>query len=209
MFCIFWSKFGDSSSNLWRVIAQISSWLTDTRTHAGNDNTRRPKLASGKRRHGPLARYVTLRVAHAPGLPETFSTPLRVSDLDMHHGTCVTHVPWCMPRSLTSGSPWIRWRGKRSRHSRRVLNPQFYVSGKIPIGCRGVLSHRQISIIYQCLPANHLFCRDWWGMSYWANDIALNIINHLDMTGANPWVERFLVWQSKTFRRQGGRKSDF
>ena len=23
-----------------------------------------------------------------------------VSDPDMHHGTCVTHVPWCMPGSL-------------------------------------------------------------------------------------------------------------
>ena len=26
-----------------------------------------------------------------------------VSDLDMHHGTCVTHVPWCMSGSLTRG----------------------------------------------------------------------------------------------------------
>ena len=26
-----------------------------------------------------------------------------VSDLGMHQGTCVTHVPWCMWRSLTSG----------------------------------------------------------------------------------------------------------
>ena len=26
-----------------------------------------------------------------------------VSDSDMHHGTCVTHVPWCMSGSLTRG----------------------------------------------------------------------------------------------------------
>ena len=26
-----------------------------------------------------------------------------VSDRGMHHGTCVTHVPWCMSRSLTRG----------------------------------------------------------------------------------------------------------
>ena len=26
---------------------------------------------------------------------------LLVSDLGMHHGTCSTHVPWCMPKSLT------------------------------------------------------------------------------------------------------------
>ena len=28
---------------------------------------------------------------------------LLVSDPDMHHGTCVTHVPWCMSGSLTCG----------------------------------------------------------------------------------------------------------
>ena len=59
--------------------------------------------------HGPLARYVKLRVAHAPGMPGTFSSPPRVSDPDMHHGTCVTHVPWCMPESITSGILWCRW----------------------------------------------------------------------------------------------------
>ena len=54
-----------------------------------------------------------------------------------HHGlavpTCVTHVPWCMSGSLTSGFLWSRWRGKRSRHSRRMRNLQFYVSGKRPM----------------------------------------------------------------------------
>ena len=43
--------------------------------------------------HGPLARYVNMRVLHAPGMLGTFSPPPRVSDPDMHHGTCVTHVP--------------------------------------------------------------------------------------------------------------------
>ena len=38
----------------------------------------------------------------------TFSPAPRVSDPDMHHGTCATHVPWCMPGSLTSGLLWIR-----------------------------------------------------------------------------------------------------
>ena len=51
--------------------------------------------------YGPLTRYATLRVAHVPGMPEKFSPPPRVSDPDMHHGTCV--MPWCMPGSLTSG----------------------------------------------------------------------------------------------------------
>ena len=74
-----------------------------------------------------------MRVVHAPGMPGTFSPPPRVGDSDMHHGTCVTHVPWCMPASLTSCFLWSRWRGKRSRHSRRMRNPQFYVSGKRPM----------------------------------------------------------------------------
>ena len=51
----------------------------------------------------------------------------------MHYGTCTTHVPWCMPESLTRGFLWSRWRKKRSRHSRRMRNPQFYVSGKRPM----------------------------------------------------------------------------
>ena len=50
-----------------------------------------------------------------------------VSDPGMHHGTCVTHVPWCMSGLLTSGDG-----EKRSRHSRRTRNPQFYVFGKRP-----------------------------------------------------------------------------
>ena len=83
--------------------------------------------------HGPLARYVKLRVVHAPGMPGTFTPPPRVSDPDMHHVTCVTHVPWCMPRSLINGFLWSRWWGKRSRHSRRMHNPRFFVCGKRPM----------------------------------------------------------------------------
>ena len=52
-----------------------------------------PQLGSWHRQgmlvHGPLARYVTLWVTHAPAMPGTFSLPTRVSDPDMHHGTCV------------------------------------------------------------------------------------------------------------------------
>ena len=51
-----------------------------------------------------------------------------VSDPGMHHGTCVTHVPWCVSGSLTRGGG-----EKRSRHSRCMRNPQFYVSGKRPM----------------------------------------------------------------------------
>ena len=84
-----------------------------------------PSLEADNRPHGSLARYVKLQVAHAPGMPGTCSPPLQVSDADMHHGTCVTHVPCCMPGSLTSGFLWSRWWGKRSRHSRRICYPQY------------------------------------------------------------------------------------
>ena len=83
--------------------------------------------------HGPLARYVKSQVEHAPGMLEMFSLPPQASDPDMHHGTCVTHVPWCMLGSLTSGFPWSRWWGKHSRHSRCMRNRKFYVSGKRPV----------------------------------------------------------------------------
>ena len=90
--------------------------------------------------NGPLVRYVKLWVAQEPGMPGTFFPPPRFSDPDMHHGTCVTHVPWCMPGSLTSGFLWSQWREKGSRHSRRMRNPRFCVSGKRPMCEVSVLS---------------------------------------------------------------------
>ena len=52
--------------------------------------------------HGPLTTYVKLRVAHAPGKPGTFSRHrLQRKPLFSDHGTCVTHVPWCISGSLT------------------------------------------------------------------------------------------------------------
>ena len=86
--------------------------------------------------HGPLARYVKLRFEHAPWMPGTFPPPPWFSDPDINHGKCVTHVPYCMPGN--------RWRGKRSRHSRRMLNPQCYIPGKRP------MSPPLKNIIYLC-----------------------------------------------------------
>ena len=65
----------------------------------------------------------------------------------LHRGwaipTCVTHMPWCKPGSLTSGILWSRWRRKRSQHSRRMRNPQFCVSGKRPMGGISTKHNRQ------------------------------------------------------------------
>ena len=67
------------------------------------------------------------------GNARNISPPPRVSDSDMHLGTCVTHVLWCMPGPLTSSFLWSRWWGKRSRHFRRMRNAQIYVCGKRPV----------------------------------------------------------------------------
>ena len=79
--------------------------------------------------HGPLARYVKLRVAHAPGFPRHRRLAIQTCITARVSRTC---RDTCRDR-LTSGFLWSRWRGKRSRHSRRMCNPQFYVSGKRPI----------------------------------------------------------------------------
>ena len=55
--------------------------------------------------HGPLARYINCGLRMRRECRERFPRHrLRrktlVSDPDMHHGTCVTHVPWCMSASL-------------------------------------------------------------------------------------------------------------
>ena len=66
-----------------------------------DDNLWRPSVCFDIPGHGPLARYEKLRVANVPGMPGSLSPPPRVSHPGMHYGTCVTHVPWCMPGSLT------------------------------------------------------------------------------------------------------------
>ena len=78
-------------------------------------------------------RYAKLRVAHAPVMPGTFSLRTRVSDPEMHHGTCGTHVLWCMSRSLTSGFLWSRRWGKRFRRFRGMRNAWFCSYGRRPI----------------------------------------------------------------------------
>ena len=120
-------KFRNLSSNLIKKVeCVIAAYIHQNR--ASYTEGRRNMFGQG-----PLARYVKLRVAHAPRMPGTFSPPPHACDPDMHHGTCVTHVPWCMPGSLTSGFLCSRGRGKRSRHSRRMRNPHFHVSGKRPM----------------------------------------------------------------------------
>ena len=78
---------------------------------------------------------------------------LLVSDPGMHHGTCVTHVPWCMSGSLNCGSD-----GKRSQDSRRMRNSQFYVSGKRPIDMKIFIWYS-----FNSSPPSAAYMRQWIG----------------------------------------------
>ena len=68
--------------------------------------------------HGPLAREIKLRVAHAPGMRGTFSPQSRVSDL-----ACITarawplsdKKPWASGEIAVTYVPWVR--GKRCWHA--------------------------------------------------------------------------------------------
>ena len=45
----------------------------------------------------------------------------------MHHGTCVTHVPWCKPGSLTNGFLWSRWRRQDFCHWKIISEMTTYM----------------------------------------------------------------------------------
>ena len=81
-----------------------------------------------------------------------------VSDPDMHHGTCVTHVPWCM-----SGSPTCDGGGKRSRHSDHMRNPQFYVSGRGPWRLRHLVLMITLSVVIDHIAHRRYHCGMWAG----------------------------------------------
>ena len=86
-------------------------------------------------RNGPLTRYVKFGMRMRRECRESFprhwlQRKCLVSDPSMHH------VPWCMSGSLARGG------GENSRHSRRMRNPQFCVSGKRPMECTAWSEHR-------------------------------------------------------------------
>ena len=72
------------------------------------DDTTHTRLTYLLHFNGPLIRYVNCGLRINRECLERFPRhqlqrkPL-VSDPGMHHDTCVTHVPWCMSRSLTHG----------------------------------------------------------------------------------------------------------
>ena len=94
--------------------------------------------------------------------------------LSRHRGltipTCITArarhtLPWCMPGSLTSGFPWSRWQRKRSRHSRCMRNPQFYVSDKRPTP-------------YCLMSSVHKWCKNVFGLTLFIDEVNSVVSNN-------------------------------
>ena len=71
-----------------------------------------------------------------------FPPPL-VSDPDMHQGTCVTHAPWCMSGSLTSGFLWSPGDGENVPGI-----PGACATGNFTYLVRGPWWHHQMETIY-------------------------------------------------------------
>ena len=116
------------------LLIQISFILSDIFTRLGLKCQRMFWWASCiSARHGPLARYVKLRVRMRRECRERFPRHRR-----WVIPTCITARASrtcrdaCRDRQL-SVSFEIGGGGKRSRHSRRMRNLQFYVSGKRPM----------------------------------------------------------------------------
>ena len=74
-----------------------------------------------------------LRVVHALRLPVTFSPPPTLKETAIYRSRHASrHVRDARAvKHIGIASP--QWRGKRSRHSPRMRNPQFCVSGKRPM----------------------------------------------------------------------------
>ena len=104
-----WLSWTVSIPNLVSILWHATCATGDAKLLEGGVDRCRRNMSSEIITTWASHRYVKLRVAHAPGMPGMFFPPPRVSNLDMHHGTCVTHVPWGMPRSLNSGFLWSRW----------------------------------------------------------------------------------------------------
>ena len=84
--------------------------------------------------HGHLARYEKLRVAHAPDLPGMFSPSATLNETTRYRSRYASRHVRDARSVMHVGIDNPRCRGKRSRHSRRMRNPYFYVSGKRLIG---------------------------------------------------------------------------
>ena len=76
---------------------------------------------------------VKLRGAHVPGMLATFSPPPTLKKTASKHSRYTSRHVRLARTVMHVGIAYPRWRGKHSRHSPRMRNPQIYVSGKRPM----------------------------------------------------------------------------
>ena len=120
-------------SCVWSNLRKPLYWLTNNKYHYYTHVVVLWHKTLTVYRHGPLARYVKLRVRMRRECRERFPRHRRWAI-----PTCITARASrtcrdaCRDRQL-SVSFEIGGGGKRSRHSRRMRNLQFYVSGKRPM----------------------------------------------------------------------------
>ena len=79
--------------------------------------------------HGPLTRYLKSKIAHTGNAGVTFSSPPPLKETASQRSR---HEPRHVRDAhavMNVGIANPRWAGKRSRHSRRMRNSEFWVSG--------------------------------------------------------------------------------
>ena len=86
-----------------------------------------------KRCHEPLTRYAKLWVVHALGMPGTLSPPPSAKETASQRSRHASRHVRDARTVMNAGIANPRWRRQRSRHFRRMRNPQFCVSGEWPI----------------------------------------------------------------------------
>ena len=130
----------------WKPIGPPYQWLSNWSCHS---------LAMGL-----LPYMVKLRVAHAPGMPGTFSPQPTSKEIASYRSRHASRHVRDARAVMHVGINNQRWWGKRSRHSRRMRNPQFCVSGKRQI------SHQYVKWLSGDFDYNAVisfFCDFRWG----------------------------------------------
>ena len=96
-------------------------------------------------RHGPLTRYVKLQVAHAPGMPGTFSPAANFKENRLLAiPACITARAWRTCRDACRDRLHAVT-GKTFPAFPAHAHPQFYVSGKRPMEL--VIDHHCIGLL--------------------------------------------------------------
>ena len=90
--------------------------------------------------HGPLAKNLNYGLCMHSQCGKRFPH-YWVSDSHLHHGTCVTHVPWCILGSLSSGFLWWQENAPGIRGACTVRSFTYLVRGPCSLGLAVLLTN--------------------------------------------------------------------